>query len=74
MFLGTCCGLQGEDAANAADILHRTTSPEEDQCSSYATGDSDEEAPPEIHTNSVSDAWIERLEKMKSCIATLDAT
>ena len=54
-------------------MMQGTALPEEDRGSSYGTGESDDEAPMEIHTSSVKDAWIHTLEDMKRIVVMLDA-
>ena len=62
------CGLHGGGCSECSG--HAAG----DRCSSYCTGESEEEEPLEIHTNSAGDAWMERLEEIKNCIAMLNAT
>lgn len=50
------------------------TSHEEDECSSYGTGESEREETLDIWANIASNALIEKFEDIKCCISMLDAT
>ena len=64
----------GQPSAEVAEAPYTMALQEDEECSSYGTGESDEEGEHEFPMQIPADAWLEDMQSIKQCMANMEAT